>query len=59
VFDNTSAVSAGLVPWTDVLEIRETKVANQTFINLVVKNPQEYINKQKNGIKRKLIADKL
>lgn len=55
VFDNTSAVSAGLVPWTDVLEIRETKVANQTFINLVVKNPQEYIDKQKSAFKRKLM----
>lgn len=55
VFDNTSAVSAGLVPWTDVLEIRETKVANQIFINLVVKNPQEYIDKQKSAFKRKLM----
>jgi hypothetical protein len=55
VFDNTSAVSAGLVPWGDVLEIRETKIANQTFINLVVKNPQEYIDKQKSAFKRKLM----
>ena len=55
VFDNSSAVSAGLVPWTDLLEIRETKVVNQVFINLVVKNPQAYIDKQKNSIKRKLL----
>jgi hypothetical protein len=55
VFDNTSAVSAGLVPWTDVLEIRETKIANQTFINLVVKNPQEYIDRQKSAFKRKVM----
>jgi len=55
VFDNASAVSAGFVPWTDILEIRETKVANQPFINLVVKNPQDYIDRQKNSIKRKLM----
>jgi hypothetical protein len=55
VFDNTTAVNAGLIPWTDVLEIKETKVANQTFINLVVKNPQEYIDKQKSAFKRKLM----
>ena len=55
VFDNASGVSAGLVPWTDIVEIRETKVVNQTFINLVVKNPQVYIDRQKSAFKRKLM----
>ncbi len=51
VFDNSSAISVGLVPWTDILEIKETKVVNQTFISLIVKNPQDYIDKQTNPIK--------
>jgi hypothetical protein len=55
VFDNTSAAGAGLVPWTDILEIKETKIVNQTFINLIVKNPQDYIDRQKNSFKRKLM----
>ena len=55
VFDNASAVSAGYIPWTDVLEIRETMVVNQTFINLIVKNPQDYIDRQKSAFKRKLM----
>jgi hypothetical protein len=55
VFDNTSAASAGLIPWTDVLEIREKKISNQTFINLIVKNPQDYIDKHKSPFKRKLL----
>ena len=55
MFDNASAVSAGYIPWTDVLEIRETNVVNQTFINLIVKNPQDYIDRQKSAFKRKLM----
>ena len=51
VFDNSSAISVGLVLWTDILEIRETKVVNQTFISLIVKNPQDYIDRQTNVIK--------
>ena len=51
VFDNSSALSVGLVLWTDILEIKETKVVNQTFISLIVKNPQDYIDRQTNVIK--------
>jgi len=54
VFDNSSGVSAGFVPWTDIVEIKETKVFNQTFINLVVRNPQDYIDRQNSAFKRKL-----
>jgi len=53
VFDNSSGVSVGFVPWTDIVEIKETKISNQKFINIVVKNPQEYIDKQKSAFKRK------
>lgn len=53
VVDNSSGVSVGFIPWTDILEIKETKVVNQKFINLVVKNPQEYIDRQQSLFKRK------
>jgi hypothetical protein len=55
IFDNASAVSVGFIPWTDIVEIRETKVANQTFVNIIVKNPQHYIDKQTSAFKKKLI----
>ena len=54
VFDNSSGASAGFVPWTDIVEIKETKTFNQSFINLVVRNPQEYIDRQNSAFKRKL-----
>ncbi len=53
VTDNSSATSIGFIPWEDVIKIEEIKVAHQKFINLIVKNPQEYINKQKSAFKRK------
>lgn len=51
--DNSSGVSAGFVPWMDVIEIKDTKVANQNIICLIVKNPQDYIDRQKNFLKKK------
>ncbi len=51
--DNSSGVSVGFVPWTDVIEIKDTKVANQNIISLIVKNPQDYIDRQKNFMKKK------
>ena len=53
IFDNSSGVSAGLIPWPDILEIKEIKVVNQTFLNIIVKDPQEYIDRQKSAFKRK------
>jgi hypothetical protein len=55
IFDNASGVSAGFIPWSDVIEITETKVANQSFVNVIVKNPQFYLEKKKNVFTRKLI----
>lgn len=54
ILDNSSGISAGFVPWEDILEIRETKVQRSYFINLVVKNPEYYINRQTNILKRKM-----
>ena len=53
ITDNSSAVSAGFIPWTDVKAIKETKVVNQKFINIVVKNPHVYIDRQKSAFKKK------
>ncbi len=55
IVDNSSGISAGFVPWTDVTAIKESRVFNNRFINLIVKNPEEYIARQKNIFKRKLV----
>lgn len=53
VMDNSSGVSAGLVRWTDVTAINETNIFGQRFLLLVVRNPDEYINRQTSALKRR------
>jgi hypothetical protein len=55
IVDNSSPISVGLIPWADILEIKEVKVVKQNLINIVVKNPQDYIDKQSNAFKRKIM----
>lgn len=55
IFDNSGALSVGFIPWADVIGIQEARVYNQIFVNVVVKNPEEYIAKQKNSLKRSMM----
>jgi hypothetical protein len=55
ITDNSSGVSAGFIPWSDIIAVKEQVVANQRFLNLIVKNPQEYIEKQTSSFKRKIM----
>ena len=55
ITDNSSGVSAGFIPWSDITAIKEKAVATQRFLNVIVKNPQEYIEKQRSGFKRKIM----
>jgi hypothetical protein len=52
IIDNSSGVSAGLIPWIDIQEIRVSQVMNQKFLMFIVENPQEYLEKVSNPIKR-------
>ena len=51
--DNSSGMSAGHIPWSDVENFSIMEVHRQKLIMLYVKNPQEYINRQTNFLKRK------
>lgn len=53
--DNSSGVSAGLILWSDIVDLSVIEIQQQKLIMLVVKNPQEYIDRQKSGFKRKLM----
>ncbi|MCC6725376.1 MAG: hypothetical protein IT258_12790 [Saprospiraceae bacterium] len=52
VFDNSSGVNAGFIPWSDVTDITEFKVFKQKFVCIGVKNPQDYIDRQTSVLKR-------
>jgi hypothetical protein len=55
IMDNSSGVSAGLVVWSDIKEIKTYSVSGQKFLMFIVKNPQDYIDKEANPLKRKAI----
>lgn len=52
ISDNSSGISAGIIPWTDILEITISQVMSQKFLMIIVKNPQEYIDKVTSPLKR-------
>ena len=52
IIDNSSGVSAGLIPWTDIEEIKFVQVVSQKFLMVIVKNPQFYLDRVSNPIKR-------
>ena len=52
ITDNSSGVSAGLIPWTDIQEISISQVMNQKFLMFIVRNPEFYLDKVSNPLKR-------
>lgn len=55
IMNNSSGFSKQFIPWTDILSFNITSVQRQTFVNIVVRNPEDYINREKNFMKRKLM----
>lgn len=53
IFDNVSGVSAGNILWKDIKEIKSINTFNQRCLMVIVNNPEYYINKQPNVLKRK------
>lgn len=53
ILDNSSPLAAGLILWDDILEIRTITISSQNMLEISVKNPEEYINRQSSFLKRK------
>ena len=53
ITDQTSAIGIGLIQWSDIKNIYLEKVSEHPFIMIEVKNPQQYLQKQKNPIARR------
>ena len=52
ITDNSSGVSAGLIPWTDIQEIKISQVMSQKFLMFIVSNPRDYLDKVTNPLIR-------
>lgn len=60
VYDNTSIFKFGLIPWSDISHVVESSVpvpmaSKQLFITIGLINPGNYIERETNSIKRKLL----
>jgi len=53
--DNSSGVTAGEILWSDIQGISVMEIHRQKLIMFHVKNPQDYIDKQKSSFKRKMM----
>ena len=45
IYDRSSGIPAGFIPWSDIQNIRETKFRGQSFITIDVRNPGDYSNR--------------
>ena len=51
ILDNSSGVSAGIIPWAEIVSIGEYQVQKQKFISIQVTDPEKYANNG-NALKR-------
>jgi hypothetical protein len=54
ITDNSGGTSVGFIPWTEIVKIVQTTIANQKFLILFVQEPEKYIQKEK-GFKKKFM----
>jgi hypothetical protein len=59
ITDNSGGLPAGFIPWSDIIAVKVIEINNQRLLNLVVKNPHEYIQRQKSALKRMIMKKNL
>lgn len=55
ILDDSSAVSGGFIPWSDIIEINARSIFGQHYLGIQVHNPDEYINRKKTWLQRFLM----
>lgn len=54
IYDNSNASSIGLIKWDDIINIKTEQVSSAKFLLVYIRNPKEYISREK-GFKKKLM----
>lgn len=55
VMDQSSGISGHFIPWSDISGIGKAKVFRQSFVTLIMKNPQDYIDAEKRPAVKKAL----
>ena len=53
VLDGSSALSYGAIPWKEIISVEVRKVYRQQFIALILRDPESFIERETNVLKRK------
>lgn len=53
IIDNSGALAAGFVPWTDIHHFSTVKMMKQEFLVIGVNNPLYYLHQQKSVLRKK------
>jgi len=53
IYDNSTTINSGLIKWENIEKIEKSRVVNQNFIRVIVNNPTDFIDRQKNMLTRK------
>ncbi len=59
IFDNSSATSAGLIEWNDIVDADLIKIFGQRIFLINVKDPQKYIQRQESTRRRNVLKANL
>lgn len=55
ITDYSSAIAAGFIPWTDVLDLQVIQIEKQQLLLVLVKDSNVYIARQTNAFKKQLM----
>ena len=55
IYDNSSGVSAGLIDWKDINEIRVEQIMTTKFILIFVNDPEKYLERIKSKMKARIM----
>jgi hypothetical protein len=55
IVDNSSSISAGRIPWSDIEGFKVRTIKRQRFLTIEVRNPEKYLQRV-SGLRRLLVA---
>jgi hypothetical protein len=56
IYDHTGTPGDGLINWEDISGFRSASIRGRSHITVLVKHPEVYIDRQRNVVKRRLLA---
>lgn len=59
ISDNTSSLSVGLIAWQDILTLQTVVISSTKLLMIVVRNPEDYLNKSTSKLKTRLMRSNL